>query len=246
MNPTPQTPPHMQQGRGAEQPMTPEVDPTQTPTLLDDEIPTKFKDPKTGALKTDMLIKSYKELERKLSTRPDAQNIAPNTPEDYCIDCSHGLFDNDADVNQKLHAKGFSNDQAQAVYDLAAEKMVPAINALASDVQAERELEKLINHFGGADNWQQVAKQLLSFGAQNMPADVLDNLSSSYEGVVALYNMMKSKEPGLRTNGGTGGSGDAMNGADDLQTMMRDPKYWREKDPAFIAKVTEGFKKVYG
>ncbi len=28
--------------------------------------------------------------------------------------------------------------------------------------------------------------------------------------------------------------------------MMRDPKYWRDKDPAFVAKVTEGFKSVYG
>jgi hypothetical protein len=28
--------------------------------------------------------------------------------------------------------------------------------------------------------------------------------------------------------------------------MMRDPKYWRDQDPSFIAKVTEGFKRMYG
>jgi len=28
--------------------------------------------------------------------------------------------------------------------------------------------------------------------------------------------------------------------------MMRDPKYWREKDPSFVAKVTEGFERMYG
>jgi hypothetical protein len=28
--------------------------------------------------------------------------------------------------------------------------------------------------------------------------------------------------------------------------MMRDPKYWRDKDPSYVAKVTEGFKKMYG
>lgn len=28
--------------------------------------------------------------------------------------------------------------------------------------------------------------------------------------------------------------------------MMRDPKYWRDQDPSFIKKVTEGFQKVYG
>lgn len=32
----------------------------------------------------------------------------------------------------------------------------------------------------------------------------------------------------------------------ELQYMMRDPKYWRDQDPSFIAKVTEGFQKLYG
>jgi hypothetical protein len=27
--------------------------------------------------------------------------------------------------------------------------------------------------------------------------------------------------------------------------MMRDPRYWRDRDPAFIAQVTEGFKRLY-
>ncbi len=73
--------------------------------------------------------------------------------------------------------------------------MVPAINDIAGDVQAERELEKLINHFGGPDNWLEVSKQLLNFGQKTLPADVLDGLTVSYEGVIALYNMMKSEEP---------------------------------------------------
>ena len=32
----------------------------------------------------------------------------------------------------------------------------------------------------------------------------------------------------------------------ELHAMMRDPKYWRDKDPAFVAKVTEGLKRLYG
>lgn len=31
----------------------------------------------------------------------------------------------------------------------------------------------------------------------------------------------------------------------ELDTMMQDPKYWRDKDPAFIAEVTEGYQKLY-
>lgn len=43
-----------------------------------------------------------------------------------------------------------------------------------------------------------------------------------------------------------GGAGDGKLTEGELHTMMRDPKYWREKDPAFIAKVTDGFKALYG
>ena len=27
--------------------------------------------------------------------------------------------------------------------------------------------------------------------------------------------------------------------------MMRDPRYWRERDPGFVAQVTEGFQRLY-
>lgn len=30
-----------------------------------------------------------------------------------------------------------------------------------------------------------------------------------------------------------------------LRSLMRDPKYWREKDPAFIKKVSDGFRQVF-
>jgi hypothetical protein len=209
-----------------------------TDTLLDDEIPAKFRDPATGDVKTDVLARSYKELEKRLSAVPSA----PKTPDEYCIDCSHGMFTPDAEVNKKLHALGLSDAQAQAVYDLAAEKLVPMITELAGEFKADREVEKLVGHFGGPDKWKEVARQLLAFGQKNLPADVLDNLSSSYEGVLALYRMMQSQEPGLKHPGAAA----PATGEADLQSMMRDPRYWREKDPAFVTKVTEGFQKIYG
>ena len=30
-----------------------------------------------------------------------------------------------------------------------------------------------------------------------------------------------------------------------LSQMMRDPRYWRDRDPDVIAKVTEGFRRLY-
>lgn len=206
-------------------------------TLLDDDIPAKFKDSETGQVKMDTLMQSYKELEKKFSQTPSV----PKSANDYCINCDHGFFDIDKNMNKKLHEQGFTNEQVQFVYDLAAEKMIPMAIEMASDFQADREVEKLIEHFGGPEKWKEISTQLLSFGQKNMPEDVLDSLSSSYEGVVALYNMMKGNEPTIgQANGGQSKSGNM-----DLQSMMRDPKYWRDKDPSFVAKVTEGFQRLY-
>ncbi len=202
-------------------------------------IPDKFKDPETGDLKVESLLTSYSELERRLSKAP----TPPKSADDYCINCDHGYFGIDQELNQKLHAKGFTNEQVQVVYDLAAEKLVPLVFQMAADYSAERELEKLAKQFGGEEKWSEVSRQLLSFGQKALPADVLEALSSSYEGVMALYRMMQGEEPGLSTSTGMTGPNQ---GEMDLQAMMRDPKYWREQDPSFIAKVTQGFQKIYG
>lgn len=202
-------------------------------------IPSKFTDPKSGGLRVQALVNSYSELEKKMSGAP----AAPHSPDEYCIACEHGMFEPDAEVNRRLHAKGLTQEQLQEVYDLAAERMVPMIKEIVYDLNADREVEKLINHFGGANKWKEISRQLLAFGQRNLPGDVLENLSSSYEGVLALFKMMKSEEPGLKSK-------DAVNPntmeQKDLQSMMRDPKYWRDKDPAYVAKVTEGFQKMYG
>lgn len=207
--------------------------------LLNADIPEKFKDPETGEVKIDILAKSYRELEHKLSQNPKP----PKSPEEYCINCDHGLFQPDEEINKRLHDMGFTHEQAQVVYDMAADKMVPMLKEIAADFNADREVEKLINHFGGAEQWKVMSRQLLSFGQKNLPADVLDNLSSSYEGVIALHRMMKGNEPRLSrdSTAAQGGANEA-----ELSSMMRDPKYWRDKDPAFVAKVTEGFQSMYG
>lgn len=212
----------------------------ETLTLLDNDIPEKFRDPETGELRFDTLLSSYKALEKKMSqtSRP------PQSPEEYCIDCAHGLFVPDEAVNKKLHAMGLTHEQAQGVYDLAAEKLVPMIMEVAYDFRADREIEKLIAHYGGEYSWKEIARQLLAFGRKNLPADVLDSLSSSFDGVLALERMMKSGEPTLKAPKSPVTSGSMAE--KELQSMMRDPKYWRDKDPAFVTKVTEGFKSLYG
>jgi len=212
-----------------------------TDNLLETDIPEKFKDSETGEVNLAAMAQSYRELEKKLSQGGAAPNV-PASPDEYELDLSHGLFDPDPEVNERLHKCGFSSDQAQEVYNLAAEKLVPMVQQIAEEFKADRELEKLINHYGGKEQWQEVSRQLLAFGSKAMPEDVLDNMASSYDGVLALEKMMRSEEPGIKQGE------EQPSGMDesDLQSMMRDPRYWKSKDPAFVAKVTEGFKTLYG
>lgn len=212
---------------------------TQDEGLLTADIPKKFKDPESGEVNMEALVKSYKELEKRLSQMPKP----PSKAEEYCIECTHGLFQPDIEVNKRLYDKGFTQEQAQEVYNLAAERMIPMMREMAMDYNADREVEKLIEHYGGTQNWREISRQLLAFGKKNLPEDVLDTLSSSYEGVLALQRMMKNTEPSLQRGAvQTSGHPDEL----ELTTMMRDPKYWRDKDPSFISKVTQGFEKLYG
>lgn len=216
-------------------------------------IPEKFWDEKTQSVRVDALAKSYLELEKKLSgsilkpeSDEDKVNLLsmlgrPETPDEYSINVEHGLFDVDSDLNQRLHALGFTQDQMQAVYDAAAEKLVPIVAELSAEFQADREVERLVQEFGGQEKWQDVSRQLLAFGQKNLPEDVLDSLAGSYDGVMTLYQMMKGKDPSFRNASASATGVDEMG----LQSMMKDPKYWRDKDPAYVAKVTKGFESLY-
>ena len=224
------------------------------PSASASKVPDKFIDPESGEIRLEALINSYLSMEKKLSQMlpaPDSDEAKsrifgelgrPDKPDNYDIDLSHGLFDRDPECDECMHERGFTNDQAQLVYDLAAKKMVPLIVDMAAEFQADREIERLIEQFGGAEKWREVSRQLFAYGRKNLPNDVLDGLAGSYEGVMALYKMMQRDEPGINPKV----EGKVAEGEEDLQAMIRDPKYWKDKDPAFIRKVTQGFQKIYG
>lgn len=232
--------------------LTPDVEgETSVVVMKPDMLPEKFWDPQTGEIRMDELIQSYIALEKKLSTMVQVDGDksrlykalgVPDSPDQYDVKCDHGLFTPDTDLNIRLHAEGFTPQQVQMVYDLAAERLVPMILELSADFKADREVEKLTVAFGGPEKWQEISRQLLAYGKRTLTPDVLSNLSSSYEGVMALYRMMKGDE---HASPRIDAVSSAMNEGD-LRSMMRDPKYWREKDPSFVSKVTDGFKQIYG
>jgi hypothetical protein len=220
-------------------------------------VPDKFWDAQAGAVRTEALLKSYLELERKLGAmvplpagEDDDEAMQrlrralgmPPSPAEYEIDCRHEMLATDPTINAKLHEAGFNQRQAQLVYDLAADHLLPLLDRTIGEITSSREAERLATHFGGAAPWRATAQQIRTWGQANLAPDVYETLAASYDGVLALHQMMQAREPAVLNEAGA-----ARSDADesDLARMMRDPRYWRDRDPAFVARVTEGFRRIY-
>jgi hypothetical protein len=220
------------------------------------EVPEKFWDEEAGQIRVEALLKSYLELEKRLSRmvplpEDDADEEArnrllralgvPATPDEYTIESRHPLLTPDPEVNKRLHQAGFTPAQVQLVYDLAGERLLPLIAEAAQMFEAERQIERLKDHFGGEERWARVAKQLGAWGKANLPEPVFEALSSTFEGVLALHRMMEKNEPGLLRDAEPGPS----LSEDELRAMMRDPRYWKKRDPDFVSRVSDGFRRLF-
>ncbi|WP_137179446.1 capsid assembly protein [Roseomonas sp. AR75] len=221
------------------------------------EIPEKFRDPVTGALRVEVLLKSYLELERAMSRRmaapaedaPQDERLrwrraigVPETPQDYAITPSHDLCGPDEEVNRRLHEAGFTCRQAQLVYDLAAERLLPLIAEAAAEFEAGKQRDKLNAEFGGEDRYRRLAPQIAAWGRANLTEPVFAALATTAEGVLAMYRMMGAKEPPLSRDAAAEAAPDEA----ELRKMMRDPRYWRTREPDFVKRVTEGFRRLVG
>jgi hypothetical protein len=224
--------PDDQRGRNADAP-------TPTPTRPND-IPEKFWDSERGEMRTEALLKSYIELERKLGSIPSLD--IPQSPQEYAIKLEDPLLQSDADINGRLHAAGFTRQQAQLVYDLAAERLTPMIAEVASVFEADSQIARLVDHFGSAERWRETSRQITAWGKSALPSQVFEALATTSEGVLAMHRMMSEREPGL-VHGGSTASGAPTEV--ELKEWMRDPRYWRDQDPSFIDKVRQGFRKLY-
>jgi hypothetical protein len=216
-------------------------------------MPAKFVDPATGEVRVDQLLRSYLELERRMAQAPgDGQpggaecgpgGCVPAEPDGYDIRASHPQLGSNKEVNSRLHQAGFTQDQAQLVYDLAHQLLPAMVDRATVELKSAHALDKLKTHFGGEARWTETARQLAAWGKANLPPQVFQALAAVPEGVVALHRMMEADEPGL---GRQPGASDQAPGEEELKRMMQDPRYWKTRDPAYIEKVSSGFRKLYG
>ncbi|HWL67655.1 MAG TPA: hypothetical protein VNS22_04645 [Geminicoccus sp.] len=242
-------------------PAEPQLQSQPLPVAAEPGIPEKFRGP-DGQLRADVLLKSYLALERKIGSMlpapddpddPAARDRLltvlgrPKDPADYQIERRAEWLEQDRELDARLHEAGFTNRQAQLVYDLAAERIAPLVEATLAEVEGLRAAEaaraRLAEQFGGSERYAAVAQQLKAFGERHLDRATYETLSRSYDGVMALHAMMRAREPEIIAGG------DPATGAPDpdrLAQMMRDPRYWRDRDKDFVARVTDGYRRLYG
>lgn len=205
-------------------------------------LPEKFWDERTQNVKVAELIAAYNELASRDDNLVETNlRSIPASYDKYQINSPSPLLDIDEDILKKFYERGFSNDQAQFVYDLAGERVLPVLGEMSINFEAERQLDKLGRHFGGRDKFNEISRQISAWAKQNVNPEIYDALGSTSEGVIALYNMMSSSEPALGREGGISGE----LSEESLRKMMEDPRYWRDKDSAYVNKITRGFEKLY-
>lgn len=221
-------------------------------------VPDKFWDPATNQIRTDALLRAYMDLEKRMGAMvrvpgdgSSADDLVafrralgvPDDPDGYCIECRHEMLIPDPEINRRLHEAGFTPRQAQLVYDLAHERVVPAIENMRSEFESQRGLDKLKDYFGGESRWNETARQVSAWGKANLPPQIYESLAGNAEGVIAMQKMMGSGEPMM---GKAQGGADTPLSESELKKMMADPRYWKKRDSAWIGKVQEGFAKLYG
>lgn len=217
-------------------------------TLKPNNIPEKFWDEKNAVVRIEALLKSYLELEKMFSNQKNNSNILKQSTdanadtENFKIELASDLIAVNEAMNLELLEAGFTGIQIQKVYDIIERKILPEVVEFAGQIYYDNEIQKLNNHFGGEEKFTKIARQIQMWAEKNINSETLNVLASSFQGVVAMYEMMIKSEPMLSDNFN---DDDTESSAESLRKMMKDPKYWREQNPDFINKVSEGFKKLY-
>lgn len=211
-----------------------------------DWLPEKFERP-------EELANSYQELERAFYTRKEelrnqivgelneeATSSAPISPADYELNFNapegleYSVADDDPMVDwfrATAHSYGLSQEEFDGLMNEYIQ--VDATRGPDWNVESEALGEYADKRLERADSW---AHQNLSEDAYQ----VFANIPAS-AGMVQLFEELMELNGQPQFNMTSDTEFQEVLSIDDLRSMQNDPKYWKDKDPAFIQKVRQGF-----
>ena len=220
--------------------------PQETTQERPDWLPQKFDRP-------EELANSYAELERAFYTRKEelrnqivgelneeATSNAPISPADYELqfEAPEGLEYQIADDDPMLdwfrstaHGYGLSQDEFNGLMN----EYIQLDSQRGPDwnVESEQLGEYAYKRLERVDGW---ASQNLSEKAYQVFANV-----PASAGMVELFEELMELNGQPQFNMVSESEFQEQLSLDDLRSMQNDPKYWKEKDPAYIARVRQGF-----
>lgn len=218
-----------------------------------DGLPDSFWDAEKNELKTADLITGYNDLskfktetEGRFATRPEAADKYA-LPEVKDLGLPEGVdftFDDKSPLFTAAREAAFNAGMSQAEFS---EKLIkPYVQEqLAAYTKAEETYQTEMKALG--ENAQARIESVNSFLKANVSAEQAEALmgtavtAKAVEAIEALIT---------KANGTTFKAADKSNVANlpneaELKAKMSDPKYWRDRDPAVVKEVEDGFKKLY-
>ena len=197
------------------------------------------------------LAKAYKELESKLGTKEEdirnrimeeiqseAFSDRPESAGDYQLPDS---IDESSAVDNKLLSwwaeHSFENGYSQEEFEKGIAMYAEAMNGSMPDIEAEARML--------GDNADQRIEAASLFANKFFPEAALpaiERMCESHEGIIALEAIMEAMK-----DGSFAGNTQAVAGTSEkeLREMMNDPRYYKDRDPHFIAQVTKGYEALY-
>lgn len=216
----------------------------------------RFWDGEKAEVKVTDLIADYGNLS-KFKTETEARfKDRPEAPDKYelripeSVKLPEGVefeFAADSDLVKMARQIAFDSGRGQEGFDelVAAFVSHEIAKDAAYETQAEETFQAEIAKLGenGKDRLA-AAESFLKSTLADDEYKAIQSIATTAAGVQAiekLMNLSKDKAPAIPGAGG----GEPVLSLDELKSLQADPKYWRDQDPAFVQKVTEGFKKLY-
>ena len=229
----------------------------QTESSKPDYVQDKFWNKDLNEINIEELSSSYNSLEKKLGARTEdlskqirediSNEVKASTPEEYKIALPELPENINLEVNEEMpllqwwgetaKAKGLSQEE----YNKGIEAFVNNEISSLPNQDNERELlgENATQRIEAADLWSK----------KNLSPDAYSSISefaSTAQGVKALEEIIKLNKDAPMPTVET--AIEAAPSLDDLRSMMKDPRYWKdgERDSAYIAKIGSLYEKYYG
>lgn len=216
------------------------------------EVEENFWDKEKNGVNVGALLKSQQDLRKQISAADASpkDGYACNIPEEY-----KDILE--AAPNSPLWkvATAWAKEHkiSQEAFDELAK---PYFDELAAPLKnrkedLQNEEEKLTKIYGNrvSEVKDRIKKFVKNSGLEKDPEVVfeLSLLTQTAAGVRALDTLIKNAPQGMTMIGtGSGGTEPTEYSKEQLQAMMKDPRYWRDHEPNFVKVIENGFKKLYG